>query len=126
MIVVGTKAFGRIDYLLDSAGSAGRRSSFIDQAYALNVDSVFYTMQSLLPHIIDNGYGVIANTASMAHRRGGPQHSVHYASAKGAVLTLTMGVGRKFVNPGIRALSVSPGPLIQNSNPYLRPNLKSE
>ena len=126
MIVVGTKAFGRIDYLLDSAGSAGRRSSFIDQAYALNVDSLFHTMQSLLPHMIENGYGVIANIASMAHRRSSPGHSVHYASAKGAVVTLTMGVAREFVDRGIRALFISPGPIDQHSNPYLRPNLKNE
>ena len=108
---MGTKTFGRIDYLLDSAGSAGRRSSFIDQAYALNVDSVFYTIQSLLPHMIENGYGVIANIASIAHRRGGPGHSVNYASAKGAVVTPTIGVAREFVNRGILALSISPGPI---------------
>ena len=30
MIAVGIKTFGRIDYLLNSAGSTGRRSSFID------------------------------------------------------------------------------------------------
>ena len=30
MIAMGIKTFGRIDYLLNSAGSAGRRSSFID------------------------------------------------------------------------------------------------
>ena len=59
--------------------------------------------------MIENGYSVIANIASMAHRRGGPGHSVHYASAKGAVVTLTMGVAREFVNPGIRALSTSLG-----------------
>ena len=61
------------------------------------------------PLMIENGYSVIANIASMAHRRGGPGHSVHYASAKGAVVTLTMGVAREFVNPGIRALSTSLG-----------------
>ena len=63
------------------------------------------------PHMIENGYSVIANIASMAHRRGGPGHSVHYASAKGAVVTLTMGVAREFVNSGIRALSISLGPI---------------
>ncbi|MEC8462959.1 MAG: hypothetical protein VXZ25_07205 [Pseudomonadota bacterium] len=49
MIAVGKKTFGWIDYLFDGAGSAGRRSSFIDQTYALNVDNVFSTTQSLLP-----------------------------------------------------------------------------
>ena len=34
---------------------------------------------------------------------------LHYASAKGAVVTLIMGVARELVNRGIRALSLSPG-----------------
>ena len=118
MITMGIKTFGRIDYLLNSAGSTGKRFSFIDidtelwrQTCALNVDSVFYTIQSELPHMIRNGYGVIVNIASMAHRRGGPGHSVHYASTKGAVVTLTMGLAREFVDRGMRALSISPGPI---------------
>jgi len=118
LIADGIDKFGRIDFLLNSAGAAGRRSSFLDvdaelwrQTYALNVDGVFNTMQSVLPHMIENNHGVIVNIASMAHRRGGPGHSTHYASAKGAVVTLTMGVAREFVDHGIRALSISPGPI---------------
>ena len=47
----------------------------------------------------------------MSHRRGGPGSSVHYAAAKGAVVTMTMGVAREFATQGIRALSISPGPI---------------
>ena len=54
---------------------------------------------------------MIVNVGSMAHRRGGPGSSVHYASAKGAVVTMTMGVAREFAAQGIRALSISPGPV---------------
>ena len=118
MITRGIEAFGRIDFLFNSAGAAGRRSSFLDidaelwrKTYALNVDGIFNTMQSVLPNMIENNHGVIVNIASMAHRRGGPGHSTHYASAKGAVITLTMGVAREFVDRGIRALSISPGPI---------------
>ena len=68
-------------------------------------------MQAVLPHMLERGAGVIVNMASMAHRRGGPGHSVHYASAKGAVVTMTMGVAREFADRGIRALSISPGPI---------------
>ena len=131
MIARGTGKFGQIDYLFNSAGSAGRRASFLDidaelwrQTYALNVDGVFNTMQSILPHMLDNGYGVIVNIASMAHRRGGPGHSTHYASAKGAVVTLTMGVAREFVDRGIRALSISPGPVDTAFQAISSPELK--
>lgn len=131
MVSAGIQAFGGIDFLFNSAGSAGRRSSFLDidaalwrQTYALNVDGVFNTMQSVLPHMLDNGHGVIVNIASMAHRRGGPGHSTHYASAKGAVVTLTMGVAREFIEQGIRALSISPGPIDTAFQAISSPELK--
>ena len=131
MVARGIEIFGRIDFLFNSAGAAGRRSSFLDidadlwrKTYALNVDGVFNTMQSLLPHMIENNHGVIVNIASMAHRRGGPGHSTHYASAKGAVVTLTMGVAREFVDHGIRALSISPGPIDTAFQEVSSPELK--
>ena len=131
MITRGIEAFGRIDFLFNSAGAAGRRSSFLDidaelwrKTYALNVNGIFNTMQSVLPHVIENNHGVIVNIASMAHRRGGPGHSTHYASAKGAVVTLTMGVAREFVDRGIRALSISPGPVDTAFKAISSPELK--
>ncbi|UPJ79337.1 SDR family oxidoreductase [Bradyrhizobium sp. 183] len=108
--------FGRIDFLFNSAGSALRRCKFLeiddalwDLSYKLNVNGTFYAMQEVLPHMLENGKGVIVNAASMAVRAGGPGSSVHYASAKGAVNTLTLGVAREFADRGIRCLSVSPG-----------------
>ena len=112
MVATGIDTFGRIDFLFNSHRVGGAPVVLLDidadlwrQTYALNVDGVFHTMQSVLPHMLENGHGVIVNIASMAHRRGGPGHSTHYASAKGAVVTLTMGVAREFVEQGIRALS---------------------
>ncbi len=118
MIEAGIAAFGAIDFLFNSAGAAGRRAPFLDidaalwrHAFALNVDGTFHAMQAVLPHMLERGGGVIVNMASMAHRRGGPGHSVHYAAAKGAVVSLTMGVAREFADRGIRCLSISPGPI---------------
>ena len=117
-VAAGIAAFGGIDFLFNSAGAAGRRAPFLDidaalwrEAYALNVDGTFHAMQAVIPHMLERGSGVIVNMGSMAHRRGGPGHSVHYASAKGAVVTMTMGVAREFADRGIRALSISPGPV---------------
>ncbi len=110
--------FGTIEFQFNSAGAALRRSKFLDiddalldDTFALNVKGVFYCMQAILPHMQKNGHGVIVNMASMAHRRGGPGSSVHYAAAKGAVVTMTMGVAREFAQLGIRCLSISPGPV---------------
>ncbi|HEX4042941.1 MAG TPA: SDR family oxidoreductase [Xanthobacteraceae bacterium] len=111
-------AFGSVQFLFNSAGAVLRRSKFLDidddllrKTFALNVDGTFYAMQAVLPHMLANTFGVIVNVASMAHRRGGPGSSVHYAAAKGAVVTMTMGVAREFAGQGIRALSISPGPI---------------
>jgi 3-oxoacyl-[acyl-carrier protein] reductase len=110
--------FGKVDFLFNSAGAAGRRSKFLDidealldRTFDLNVKGTFHSMQAVLPHMLENGGGVIVNVASMSHKRGGPGASIHYAAAKGAVLTMTLGVAREFADRGIRCLSISPGPV---------------
>jgi NAD(P)-dependent dehydrogenase (short-subunit alcohol dehydrogenase family) len=111
-------AFGSVQFLFNSAGAAIRRSKFLDidddlmkKTFDLNVNGTFYAMQAVLPHMLKNRLGVIVNMASMAHRRGGPGSSVHYAAAKGAVVSMTLGVAREFASQGVRALSISPGPI---------------
>jgi 3-oxoacyl-[acyl-carrier protein] reductase len=118
MVKRAIDTFGRVHFQFNSAGAALRRAKFLeiddalfDKTFALNVNGVFYCMQAVLPHMLENGHGVIVNVASMAHKRGGPGSSVHYAAAKGAVVTMTLGVAREFADRGIRCLSVSPGPI---------------
>jgi 3-oxoacyl-[acyl-carrier protein] reductase len=112
------EAFGTVHFQFNSAGAALRRSKFLDidealfdNTFALNVKGTFYCMQAILPHMEQNRHGVIVNMASMAHRRGGPGSSIHYAAAKGAVVSMTLGVAREFADRGIRCLSISPGPV---------------
>jgi NAD(P)-dependent dehydrogenase (short-subunit alcohol dehydrogenase family) len=118
MVRQAIEAFGSVAFLFNSAGAALRRSKFLDiddalfdNTFALNVKGTFYAMQAVLPHMEKNGHGVIVNMASMAHRRGGPGSSIHYAAAKGAVVSMTLGVAREFADRGIRCLSISPGPI---------------
>ena len=118
MVARAIAAFGSVQFLFNSAGAAIRRAKFleiddalIEKTFALNVNGTLYSMQAVLPHMLANKHGVIVNVGSMAHRRGGPGSSVHYAAAKGAVVTMTMGVAREFAAQGIRAVSISPGPI---------------
>jgi NAD(P)-dependent dehydrogenase (short-subunit alcohol dehydrogenase family) len=118
MVQLAIGDFGSVQFLFNSAGAAIRRSKFLDidddlfeRTFDLNVKGTFYAMQAVLPHMLKNKFGVIVNVASMAARRGGPGSSVHYAAAKGAVATMSMGVAREFATQGIRALSISPGPI---------------
>ena len=112
------ETFGRVEFLFNSAGAAMRRAKFLeidddllDKTFALNLKGTFYGMQAVLPHMLERKFGVIVNVASMAARRGGPGTSVHYAAAKGAVASMTLGVAREFAAQGIRCLSISPGPI---------------
>ncbi|HAT34750.1 MAG TPA: short-chain dehydrogenase [Rhodospirillaceae bacterium] len=107
--------FGSIDFLFNSAGSAIKRAKFLDididlwqKTYDLNVTGTFHCMQAVIPQMLEQGKGVIVNMASNATRTGGAAKSPHYASAKGAVHTLTIGVGREFGAQGVRCLSLSP------------------
>jgi 3-oxoacyl-[acyl-carrier protein] reductase len=118
MTDLAINGFGRVDFLFNSAGAAFKRAKFLEiddalmeKTYALNVYGTFYAMQAVLPHMLANKFGVIVNVASMSAKRGGPGTSVHYASAKGAVNSMTLGVAREFAAQGIRALSISPGPI---------------
>ncbi|MGA7490399.1 MAG: SDR family oxidoreductase [Xanthobacteraceae bacterium] len=118
MVRQAVDAFGTIQFQFNSAGAALRRSKFLDideklldDTFELNVKGTFHCMQAILPHMQGNRHGVIVNMASMAHRRGGPGSSVHYAAAKGAVVSMTLGVAREFAHLGIRCLSISPGPV---------------
>jgi 3-oxoacyl-[acyl-carrier protein] reductase len=111
-------AFGTVHFLFNSAGAALRRAKFAEidaalmqKSFDLNVMGTFHPMHALIPHMLKNKHGVIVNMASMAHRRGGPGSSIHYAAAKGAVVSMTMGVAREYATSGIRALSISPGPI---------------
>lgn len=125
MVGRSVDAFGRVNFLFNSAGAALRRSKFLDiddelfdRTFDLNVKGTLFGMQAVLPHMLEKGSGVIVNVASMAHKRGGPGAYVHYASAKAAVLSMTLGVAREFAQQGIRCLSISPGPIrtaFQNS-----------
>ena len=118
MVELAINGFGRVHFLFNSAGAAFRRAKFleiddalIEKTFDLNVKGTLYGMQAVLPHMLANKFGVIVNMGSMSHRRGGPGSGVHYAAAKGAVVTMTMGVAREFATQGIRALSISPGPV---------------
>jgi len=118
MVQRSIDAFGTVHFLFNSAGAAIRRAKFLEidddligRTFDLNVKGTLYGMQAVLPHMLKNKFGVIVNVGSMAHRRGGPGSSVHYAAAKGAVVSMTMGVAREYVSQGIRALSISPGPI---------------
>ena len=80
--------FGRLHFALNSAGGAMGRRPFLDidqelweRTYALNVRGTFNGCQAIIPHMLEEGGGVIVNIASVAAWIGGAGNSVHYASS---------------------------------------------
>jgi NAD(P)-dependent dehydrogenase (short-subunit alcohol dehydrogenase family) len=53
--------------------------------------------------------GAIVNVGSAASRTGSPGSFVHYAASKGAVDSLTIGLGKEGMPEGVRVNGVRPG-----------------
>lgn len=108
--------FGRLDVLVNNAGSMVERRALSEMDYelwrrviSLNLDSVFLVTRSILPHMMERRAGVIINVSSVAGRHGGGPGAAAYAAAKGAVITLTKGMAKEFITHGIRVNGVNPG-----------------
>ncbi len=109
-------AFGRLDVCFANAGALVRRSPIVDTSDALfdevmklNVYGVFYTARAALRPMLEAGRGHIIVNASVAARTGGGGGSVHYAAAKGAVVSFVRGLAREVASGGLRVNAIAPG-----------------
>jgi 3-oxoacyl-[acyl-carrier protein] reductase len=107
---------GPVDILVNNAGSLVERLKTLDltedrwdEVMDLNAKSAFYCAQSVIPKMLERGSGAIINVTSIAGRNGGAPGSIHYSSAKAALLTMTKGLAKEFAPLGIRVNAVSPG-----------------
>ena len=101
--------FGGVDILINNAGGMVQRVKFEeltedvwDEVYDLNVKSIFLATKEVVPIMKKKNGGVIINTASIRPGNGGGPGAIHYASAKGAVLTLTKGLAKELLPYNIR------------------------
>jgi len=105
-----------IDILVNNAGAPVRRvhwteldEPFLDTVFGLNYRAPLYLCQCLTPGMIERGRGVVINILSTAAWVGGTDTVYAYASAKGALLTLTRGLARSLAPNGVRVLAIAPG-----------------
>ena len=104
----------RIDILVNLAGGMVARKTlaemdeaFFDHVMELNLKSVFLVTKAALPKL---GKGAaIVNVSSLAGRDGGGPGASVYATAKGALMTLTRAWAKELGPQGIRVNSVCPG-----------------
>ena len=106
--------FGQIDVLFNNAGIAGMGSTTETDAAlwrkVMEVDlfSVFYMCQAVLPHMVRAGRGAIVNNASISGMFGDFGMS-SYNAAKGAVINYSRNLALDYAASGIRVNIVCPG-----------------
>jgi NAD(P)-dependent dehydrogenase (short-subunit alcohol dehydrogenase family) len=115
-VAAEASALAPIDILVNNAGTPVRRvhwteldAPFLDTVFGLNYRAPLYLCQSLTPGMIERGRGVVVNILSTAAVLGGTDTVYVYASAKGALLTLTRALARSLAPHGVRVLAVAPG-----------------
>ena len=75
-----------------------------------NVDSAFFGCQVFGAAMADQGFGRIVNMASLAGQNGGTATGGHYATSKGAILTVTKIFARELAARGVTVNAIAPGP----------------
>jgi NAD(P)-dependent dehydrogenase (short-subunit alcohol dehydrogenase family) len=106
--------FGRVDALVNIAGIGKFAHSHEadlgdwDRIIGVNLTGTFLLCRAVLPHFLERGSGVIANTASTAGISGQP-YSAAYCASKGGVVMLTRALATEYIKRGIRVNAVAPG-----------------
>ncbi|QSN62820.1 SDR family NAD(P)-dependent oxidoreductase [Caballeronia sp. M1242] len=109
-------AFGKIDVLINNAGSLVKREplesatdELFDDVININARSVVVFTRAALPSLRSGGGGSIINVTSVAARNGGGPGALLYAASKGFVSTITKGMAKEFAADRIRVNAVAPG-----------------
>jgi NAD(P)-dependent dehydrogenase (short-subunit alcohol dehydrogenase family) len=110
---------GRLDGLVNNAGVIGRVARLdemdgarIDALMRVNVIGALLCAREAVKRMSTRHGGrggAIVNMSSIAARLGGPGEFLDYATSKGAVDTMTVGLAREVAAEGIRVNAVRPG-----------------
>ena len=107
-------ALGKIDILICSAGITGATVPVhefpIDswkRVVDINLNGLFYCCRSIVPLMLEQGYGRIVNVASVAGKEGNPNASA-YSATKAGVLGFTKSLGKELAGKGVIANALTP------------------
>jgi NAD(P)-dependent dehydrogenase (short-subunit alcohol dehydrogenase family) len=116
--------FGRIDVLVNSAGTNTARRGLDDTAdedwdlvVATNLSGVFRMSRSVLPVMRRQGGGTIVNISSLAAKGAVPIAGLAYSASKMGVTALTQMINLEQWQHGVRATTIYPG---ETLTPLLR------
>ena len=105
---------GRVDILVNNAGITGGNAPLWQLASAewrrvidVNLTGPYLVAASLLPGMIERGYGRVVNIASVAGKEGNPNAS-HYSASKAGLIAMTKSLGKELAGTGILVNCVTP------------------
>jgi 3-oxoacyl-[acyl-carrier protein] reductase len=106
--------FGKIDVLINNAAIVGPNANtweYPPQAFEdvvhIGLVGTFYVCRTVVPHMIEKGYGRIVNLASVAGKEGNPGAPA-YSSTKAGVIALTKSLGKELAKYNIGVNCVTP------------------
>ncbi len=105
---------GGLDIVVNNAGTTHRNKPALqvteeefDRVYRVNLKSIYWSAQCVIPHFVSQGKGVMVNVASTTGVRPGPGLT-WYSGSKAAMINLTKGLALEFARAGVRVNAVNP------------------
>ncbi len=115
MVNTAVESFGTVDILVNNAGIFHSTpvedvtEEEWDNIMAINLKSVFFATQKVLPYMKEKRYGKILNLSSLAGRNGGIVNGLGYSAAKAGIVGLTRGFAARLAQYGINVNAIAPG-----------------
>ena len=116
LIAEAVATLGGLDALVNNAGGIPSRCAFQDlthqdwlDVFELNVHAPFVLAQHAFAHMSTHGGGRIVNISSIGVKYGGSRTTLHYAAAKSALETVTLGLAKAGAPHRILVNAIRPG-----------------
>lgn len=131
LIKFATKKMKNIDVLINNAGIAKLQmfqdvtEEDWDEIMNTNLKSIYYTIQEVMPNMINQKSGCIINISSMWGIVGASCEAV-YAASKAGMDAITKSLAKEFGPSHIRVNSIAPGVINTEMNSVLDEKIKEE
>lgn len=115
MVAKTVERFGDVHILINNAGILHTTpieditEAEWDNIVDINLKSVFFATQAVLPYMKKNKYGKILNLSSLAGRNGGIANGLGYSATKAGIIGLTRGFASRLAADSINVNAIAPG-----------------